>query len=56
MIKTNVTFLPVLYMFGLQKSDFDAIPSGGPAVMVRSTSQDSEVSTVVGYAQSEILM
>ncbi|NXW96166.1 MADD protein, partial [Larus smithsonianus] len=40
---------------GSQKSDFDAVPSGGPAVMVRSTSQDSEVSTVVGYAQSEIL-
>ncbi|XP_050753642.1 MAP kinase-activating death domain protein isoform X33 [Gymnogyps californianus] len=31
---------------GSQKSDFDSIPSGGPAVMVRSTSQDSEVSTV----------
>ncbi|XP_017938026.1 MAP kinase-activating death domain protein isoform X32 [Manacus vitellinus] len=31
---------------GSQKSDFDSIPSGGPTVMVRSTSQDSEVSTV----------
>ncbi|XP_032849237.1 MAP kinase-activating death domain protein isoform X41 [Tyto alba] len=31
---------------GSQKSDFDSIPSGGPAIMVRSTSQDSEVSTV----------
>ncbi|XP_074005982.1 MAP kinase-activating death domain protein isoform X18 [Numenius arquata] len=31
---------------GSQKSDFDSVPSGGPAVMVRSTSQDSEVSTV----------
>uniref|UniRef100_A0A8C3LBL5 MAP kinase-activating death domain protein n=1 Tax=Chrysolophus pictus TaxID=9089 RepID=A0A8C3LBL5_CHRPC len=41
---------------GSQKSDFDSIPSGGPSVMVRSTSQDSEVSTVVGYTQSEILM
>ncbi|XP_049681805.1 MAP kinase-activating death domain protein isoform X21 [Accipiter gentilis] len=33
---------------GSQKSDFDAIPSGGPAVMVRSTSQDSEVSNSSG--------
>uniref|UniRef100_A0A8C3K6P4 MAP kinase-activating death domain protein n=1 Tax=Calidris pygmaea TaxID=425635 RepID=A0A8C3K6P4_9CHAR len=41
---------------GSQKSDFDSVPAGGPAVMVRSTSQDSEVSTVVGYTQSEILM
>ncbi|XP_054256438.1 MAP kinase-activating death domain protein isoform X31 [Indicator indicator] len=31
---------------GSQKSDFDLLPSGAPAVMVRSTSQDSEVSTV----------
>ncbi|XP_009997834.1 PREDICTED: MAP kinase-activating death domain protein isoform X4 [Chaetura pelagica] len=31
---------------GSQKSDFDSLPSGAPAVMVRSTSQDSEVSTV----------
>lgn len=55
MVKTNATLL-VLDMFWLQKSDFDSIPSGGPTVMVRSTSQDSEVSTVVGYAQSEIWM
>ncbi|XP_059675202.1 MAP kinase-activating death domain protein isoform X34 [Gavia stellata] len=33
---------------GSQKSDFDSIPSGGPAVMVRSTSQDSEVSNSSG--------
>uniref|UniRef100_A0A8C0A0P6 MAP kinase-activating death domain protein n=1 Tax=Anas zonorhyncha TaxID=75864 RepID=A0A8C0A0P6_9AVES len=33
---------------GSQKSDFDSLPSGGPAVMVRSTSQDSEVSNSSG--------
>ncbi|XP_054055029.1 MAP kinase-activating death domain protein isoform X12 [Rissa tridactyla] len=40
---------------GSQKSDFDAVPSGGPAVMVRSTSQDSEVSTVVSNSSGETL-
>ncbi|NXV79439.1 MADD protein, partial [Atlantisia rogersi] len=40
---------------GSQKSDFDLIPSGGPAVMVRSTSQDSEVSTVVSNSSGETL-
>ncbi|XP_054256439.1 MAP kinase-activating death domain protein isoform X32 [Indicator indicator] len=33
---------------GSQKSDFDLLPSGAPAVMVRSTSQDSEVSNSSG--------
>ncbi|XP_025072449.1 MAP kinase-activating death domain protein isoform X8 [Alligator sinensis] len=36
---------------GSQKSDLDSVASAGPAVMVRSTSQDSEVSTV-GKSQS----
>ncbi|KAF1590063.1 MAP kinase-activating death domain protein, partial [Eudyptes moseleyi] len=40
---------------GSQKSDFDSFPSGGPAVMVRSTSQDSEVSTVVSNSSGETL-
>ncbi|XP_064000985.1 MAP kinase-activating death domain protein isoform X5 [Pogoniulus pusillus] len=40
---------------GSQKSDFDCLPSGGPAVMVRSTSQDSEVSTVVSNSSGETL-
>uniref|UniRef100_A0A8C3LC15 MAP kinase-activating death domain protein n=1 Tax=Chrysolophus pictus TaxID=9089 RepID=A0A8C3LC15_CHRPC len=40
---------------GSQKSDFDSIPSGGPSVMVRSTSQDSEVSTVVSNSSGETL-
>ncbi|XP_068017668.1 MAP kinase-activating death domain protein isoform X19 [Melanerpes formicivorus] len=40
---------------GSQKSDFDALPSGAPAVMVRSTSQDSEVSTVVSNSSGETL-
>ncbi|KAM4667288.1 MAP kinase-activating death domain protein isoform 6-T7 [Amazona ochrocephala] len=40
---------------GSQKSDFDALPSGGPVVMVRSTSQDSEVSTVVSNSSGETL-
>ncbi|XP_066854145.1 MAP kinase-activating death domain protein isoform X25 [Anser cygnoides] len=40
---------------GSQKSDFDSLPSGGPAVMVRSTSQDSEVSTVVSNSSGETL-
>ncbi|XP_025938174.1 MAP kinase-activating death domain protein isoform X3 [Apteryx rowi] len=40
---------------GSQKSDLDAVPSGGPAVMVRSTSQDSEVSTVVSNSSGETL-
>ncbi|NXG69536.1 MADD protein, partial [Baryphthengus martii] len=40
---------------GSQKSDFDSVPSGRPAVMVRSTSQDSEVSTVVSNSSGETL-
>ncbi|XP_050830769.1 MAP kinase-activating death domain protein isoform X6 [Serinus canaria] len=40
---------------GSQKSDFDSVPSGGPTVMVRSTSQDSEVSTVVSNSSGETL-
>uniref|UniRef100_A0A8C3K6S7 MAP kinase-activating death domain protein n=1 Tax=Calidris pygmaea TaxID=425635 RepID=A0A8C3K6S7_9CHAR len=40
---------------GSQKSDFDSVPAGGPAVMVRSTSQDSEVSTVVSNSSGETL-
>uniref|UniRef100_A0A8C9FQK4 MAP kinase-activating death domain protein n=1 Tax=Pavo cristatus TaxID=9049 RepID=A0A8C9FQK4_PAVCR len=32
----------------ITKSDFDSAPSGGPSVMVRSTSQDSEVSNSSG--------
>ncbi|XP_069714108.1 MAP kinase-activating death domain protein isoform X14 [Phaenicophaeus curvirostris] len=40
---------------GSQKSDFHSVPSGGPAVMVRSTSQDSEVSTVVSNSSGETL-
>ncbi|XP_048803546.1 MAP kinase-activating death domain protein isoform X13 [Lagopus muta] len=40
---------------GSQKSDFDSVPSGGPSVMVRSTSQDSEVSTVVSNSSGETL-
>ncbi|NXO00310.1 MADD protein, partial [Rhinopomastus cyanomelas] len=40
---------------GSQKSEFDSVPSGGPAVMVRSTSQDSEVSTVVSNSSGETL-
>ncbi|XP_032919377.1 MAP kinase-activating death domain protein isoform X30 [Catharus ustulatus] len=40
---------------GSQKSDFDSLPSGGPTVMVRSTSQDSEVSTVVSNSSGETL-
>ncbi|XP_009997832.1 PREDICTED: MAP kinase-activating death domain protein isoform X2 [Chaetura pelagica] len=40
---------------GSQKSDFDSLPSGAPAVMVRSTSQDSEVSTVVSNSSGETL-
>ncbi|KAM9191327.1 MAP kinase-activating death domain protein [Mergus octosetaceus] len=40
---------------GSQKGDFDSLPSGGPAVMVRSTSQDSEVSTVVSNSSGETL-
>ncbi|NWX22570.1 MADD protein, partial [Aegotheles bennettii] len=40
---------------GSQKSDFDSVPSGGPAIMVRSTSQDSEVSTVVSNSSGETL-
>ncbi|XP_025948966.2 MAP kinase-activating death domain protein isoform X8 [Dromaius novaehollandiae] len=40
---------------GSQKSDLDSVPSGGPAVMVRSTSQDSEVSTVVSNSSGETL-
>ncbi|XP_072193102.1 MAP kinase-activating death domain protein isoform X6 [Excalfactoria chinensis] len=40
---------------GSQKSDFDSVPCGGPSVMVRSTSQDSEVSTVVSNSSGETL-
>lgn len=47
--KPNV-FLLIYSWF--QKSDLDSVASAGPAVMIRSTSQDSEVSTVVGHGQS----
>ncbi|XP_068801837.1 MAP kinase-activating death domain protein isoform X20 [Struthio camelus] len=40
---------------GSQKGDLDSVPSGGLAVMVRSTSQDSEVSTVVSNSSGETL-
>ncbi|NXI35521.1 MADD protein, partial [Galbula dea] len=40
---------------GSQKSDFESVPCGGLAVMVRSTSQDSEVSTVVSNSSGETL-
>ncbi|XP_063145796.1 MAP kinase-activating death domain protein isoform X17 [Candoia aspera] len=38
-----------------QKSDLDSVASVGPAVMIRSTSQDSEVSTVVSNSSGETL-
>ncbi|XP_053143569.1 MAP kinase-activating death domain protein isoform X9 [Hemicordylus capensis] len=38
-----------------QKSDLDSVASTGPAVMIRSTSQDSEVSTVVSNSSGETL-
>ncbi|XP_072842168.2 MAP kinase-activating death domain protein isoform X28 [Pogona vitticeps] len=38
-----------------QKSDLDSVTSVGPAVMIRSTSQDSEVSTVVSNSSGETL-
>ncbi|KAK9409839.1 MAP kinase-activating death domain protein [Crotalus adamanteus] len=38
-----------------QKSDPDSVASVGPAVMIRSTSQDSEVSTVVSNSSGETL-
>ncbi|XP_034970420.2 MAP kinase-activating death domain protein isoform X16 [Zootoca vivipara] len=37
------------------KSDLDSVASVGPAVMIRSTSQDSEVSTVVSNSSGETL-
>ncbi|NXH14528.1 MADD protein, partial [Bucco capensis] len=40
---------------GSQKSDLESVPTGGSAVMVRSTSQDSEVSTVVSNSSGETL-
>nr|XP_048708037.1 MAP kinase-activating death domain protein isoform X32 [Caretta caretta] len=40
---------------GSQKSDLDSAASAGPAVMIRSTSQDSEVSTVVSNSSGETL-
>ncbi|XP_038263582.1 MAP kinase-activating death domain protein isoform X16 [Dermochelys coriacea] len=40
---------------GSQKSDLDSVASAGPAVMIRSTSQDSEVSTVVSNSSGETL-
>ncbi|KAM3856109.1 MAP kinase-activating death domain protein isoform 6-T7 [Vipera latastei] len=38
-----------------QKSDLDSVATVGPAVMIRSTSQDSEVSTVVSNSSGETL-
>nr|XP_008103342.1 PREDICTED: MAP kinase-activating death domain protein isoform X13 [Anolis carolinensis] len=38
-----------------QKSDLDSATSVGPVVMIRSTSQDSEVSTVVSNSSGETL-
>uniref|UniRef100_A0A8C8RAT8 MAP kinase-activating death domain protein n=1 Tax=Pelusios castaneus TaxID=367368 RepID=A0A8C8RAT8_9SAUR len=40
---------------GSQKSDLDSVVNAGPAVMIRSTSQDSEVSTVVSNSSGETL-
>ncbi|XP_043826752.1 MAP kinase-activating death domain protein isoform X9 [Dromiciops gliroides] len=45
----------VSLMSGSQRSDLESSVSVGPAVMIRSTSQDSEVSTVVSNSSGETL-
>ncbi|XP_029438631.1 MAP kinase-activating death domain protein isoform X5 [Rhinatrema bivittatum] len=40
---------------GSQKSDLDSVASAGPVVLIRSSSQDSEVSTVVSNSSGETL-
>ncbi|XP_036618104.1 MAP kinase-activating death domain protein [Trichosurus vulpecula] len=45
----------VSLMSGSQRSDLESTISVGPAVMIRSTSQDSEVSTVVSNSSGETL-
>ncbi|XP_067413809.1 MAP kinase-activating death domain protein [Emydura macquarii macquarii] len=40
---------------GSQKSDLESVANVGPSVMIRSTSQDSEVSTVVSNSSGETL-
>lgn len=39
------------FHLGLQKSDTESITSSEPPALTRSTSQDSEASTVVGHSQ-----
>ncbi|XP_056657796.1 MAP kinase-activating death domain protein isoform X35 [Monodelphis domestica] len=45
----------VSLMSGSQRSELESTTSIGPAVMIRSTSQDSEVSTVVSNSSGETL-
>ncbi|XP_051821821.1 MAP kinase-activating death domain protein isoform X4 [Antechinus flavipes] len=45
----------VSLLSGSQRSDLESTIGAGPAVMIRSTSQDSEVSTVVSNSSGETL-
>lgn len=47
-------FSPLFFIFfllGFQKSDTESVTSSEPPILTRSTSQDSEASTVVGHSQ-----
>uniref|UniRef100_A0AAX7US35 MAP kinase-activating death domain protein n=1 Tax=Astatotilapia calliptera TaxID=8154 RepID=A0AAX7US35_ASTCA len=51
---TNVLFF-VFFSFGLQKSDTESVASSEPPILTRSTSQDSEASTVISNSSGETL-
>lgn len=44
-------FLFIFCHLGFQKSDTESVTSSEPPILTRSTSQDSEASTVVGHSQ-----
>lgn len=51
LLRKCVFLLSFRFHLGLQKSDTESITSSEPPALTRSTSQDSEASTVVGHSQ-----
>lgn len=50
--KTNYyNIFETMYFISLQKSDTESVTSSEPPILTRTTSQDSEASTVVGHSQ-----
>lgn len=52
LLSTSKFFLLFFFFcLGFQKSDTESVTSSEPPILTRSTSQDSEASTVVGHSQ-----